>query len=79
MDVKKDARNRVVLPAAEFEHYHLTMFDDGHLELHPRVLAVPTVSLRTLGMMDSAMEHFARGKVSAPVYPDAMLAALGED
>jgi len=77
MDVKKDARNRVTLPAvADYEHYHMQAFDDGHVELYPRVLAEPLISMRTLEMMDSAMANFAQGTVSEPVSGDAMLAAL---
>lgn len=80
MDVKKDARNRITLPAeAEFEHYHVRTFDDGHLELYPRVLADPTISLRTLAMMDHSMARLAQGNVSDPVDADALLASLGEE
>lgn len=82
-DVKKDSRNRVVLPVVAgftgFEIYHVKTFDDGHIELYPRVLADPTISLHTLAMMDSAMANFAEGHVSDPVDADALLAALGED
>jgi hypothetical protein len=77
LDVKKDARNRITLPAiADFEHYHVIAFDDGHVELYPRVLADPLISMRTLEMMDSAMANLALGNVSKPVSGDAMLAAL---
>ena len=49
MDVKKDARNRITLPAtAGFEHYHVKAFEDGHIELYPRVLADPLISMRPL-------------------------------
>lgn len=80
LDVKKDARNRITLPAgADFEHYHVRTFDDGHLELYPRVLADPTISNYTLEMMDRAMDNLAQGNVSEPVNADAMLAMLGEE
>lgn len=78
MDVKKDARNRVTLPAiAEYEHYHVKAFDDGHLELYPRVLTDPLISMRTLAMMDSSMANISEGQASEPVSGDALLAALG--
>ena len=78
MDVKKDARNRITLPAdTGFEHYHVKSYDDGRIELYPRVLADPIISLRTLQMMDSAMANFTRGTVGEPVDPDALLDALG--
>ncbi len=77
MDVKKDSRNRITLPAdAGFDHYHIKSFDDGHLELYPRVLADPLVSMRTLEMMDTAMASFVQGSVGEVVDPDALLAAL---
>lgn len=77
MDVRKDARNRVTLPAiADYEHYHVKAFDDGHIELYPRVLADPLISMRTLEMVDDAMANFAKGSASEPVSGDAMLAAL---
>jgi hypothetical protein len=80
MDVKKDARNRITLPAtAGFEHYHVKAFEDGHIELYPRVLADPLISMRTLDMMDAAMTNLASGVVGGTVDPDAMLNALNEE
>lgn len=77
MDVKKDSRNRITLPGeAEFEHYHVKSFDDGHLELYPRVLTDALISMRTLEMMDGAMTNFMRGDVGEPVDPSALLDAL---
>ena len=78
IDVKKDSRNRITLPTgAEFEHYHVKSFDDGHLELYPRVLTNPLISMRTLEMMDRAMAHVATEAVGDPVDANAMLTALG--
>ena len=51
-------------------------FDDGPVEPYPRVLANPFISMRSLEMVDSAMENFANGTVSDPVIGDEMLAAL---
>jgi hypothetical protein len=77
MDVKKDSRNRITLPAgAEFEHYHMKAFEDGHIELYPRVLADPYISLRTLEMMDDAMAHIAQGDAGESVDAHALLASL---
>ena len=79
MDVRKDARNRVTLPGARFEHYHIKAFDDGHFELYPRRLIDATISLNTLEMIDAAAANIAQGIVGPAVDPDAMLAALGEE
>lgn len=77
VDVKKDARNRVTLPAAStFAHYLVRLFDDGHVELYPRVLADPTVSMRTLRDMDAAVENLKAGKAGKPVDGAALIAAL---
>lgn len=78
VDVKKDGRNRVTLPDAAFEHYHVRAFDDGHYELYPRVLAEPLISTRTLEMMDASMASLAEGEVGEPLDPDAMLSALDD-
>jgi hypothetical protein len=77
LEVKKDARNRVTLPASStFAHYLVRLFEDGHVEMYPRVLADPTVSLRTLRDMDASMAHLAAGKAGAPVDAAALLEAL---
>ncbi len=60
--VKKDSRNRVTLPAAKYDYYRVTVFDDGRIELFPQVLTEPVISARTLEMMDASMEHFGEGK-----------------
>lgn len=80
-DVKKDARNRITLPASEvaFEHYHVLVHDDGHIELHPQVLTSPTISVRTLAMIDDAMANVVAGIAGKPVDPDPLLALLGEE
>lgn len=78
VDVKKDARNRVTLPDAGFDHYHVRVFDDGHYELYPRVLTEPLISARTLEMMDASMASLEEGQVGEPLDPDAMLAALDD-
>jgi len=77
-DVKKDARNRVTLPVADFEHYHVMAYEDGHLELYPRVLTDPLISQLTLRMIDTSMANIEAGNTSAPADPEALLKALGE-
>lgn len=80
-DVKKDARNRVTLfpNGPTFDHYHMTQHDDGHIELHPRVLTTPVISVRTLAMMDESMASLDAGLVGDPVDPEALLKLLGEE
>lgn len=54
-------------------------FEDGHIELYPRILTDPLISMRTLDMMDAAMANLASGVVGGTVDPDAMLNALTEE
>jgi hypothetical protein len=76
-DVKRDPRKRFTIAEATFEHYHAQIFDDGHIELHPRILVDPTISLGTLERMDDVMEHFARGHVG-PRLDAAAMAQLAQ-
>lgn len=78
-DVRKDDRNRVTLKAAAYDYYHAKVFDDGHIEFYPQVLANASISVRTLGMMDRAMANLAQDKVGSPMDAEAMLDLLDED
>ena len=78
-DVKKDERNRVTLRSVAFDYYHAKVFDDGHIEFYPQVLANASLSARTLAMMDSAMANVARGKVSAALNPQDVLGGAEEE
>ena len=78
-DVKKDERNRVTLKAVAFDYYHAKVFDDGHIEFYPQILADASLSVRTLEMMDQAMENVRRGKVSKALDPRDVLDIAGDD
>lgn len=68
MDIKKDSRNRITLPAdLPYEHFRLQRFEDGHIELYPRVLVDPTISLNTLRDIDRAMANLQAGCVGEPL------------
>lgn len=67
-DTKIDSKNRFTIRGANFDYYHVTEFNDGHIELVPRVLVDPSViSKNTLNMMDKSVENLKDGKVSDPV------------
>ncbi len=72
-DVKKDERNRVTLKGGKFDYYHAKVFDDGHIEFYPQVLTDASLSLRTLSMMDSAMDNLSRGLTGATLDPRDIL------
>lgn len=78
-DVKRDPRKRFTIHAASFEHYHAKLFSDGHIELYPRILADPTISLATLEQMDEVMANFAKGRVGKPMDSTAMLKLVEKD
>lgn len=78
-DVKKDERNRITLKSAAYEHYHAKVFDDGHIEFYPQVLTDATISVKTVAMMDRAMENFAKHRVGSPMDADAMIDLLEDE
>lgn len=78
-DVKKDERNRVTLKGVKFDYYHAKVFDDGHIEFYPQVLADAALSVRTLTMMDSAMENFGNGNVGTELNPRDILDTTGNE
>ena len=78
-DVKKDERNRVTLKSVQFDYYHAKVFDDGHIEFYPQVLADASLSVRTLSMMDAAMRNHARGKAGSTLDPRDLLGAPDDE
>ncbi len=67
-DTKVDSKNRFTIRGSKFDYYHVTEFNDGHIELVPRVLVDPTViSRNTLNMMDQSVENLKSSKVSDSV------------
>ena len=78
-DVKKDERNRVTLKNLAFDYYHAKVFDDGHIEFYPQVLADASISVRTLAMMDSAMANIGRRKAGKALNPRDVLDVTGDE
>ncbi len=75
-DAKVDSKKRITLRNTLFEYFHVEEYNDGKIVLEPRVLEKPfSVSVNTLTMMDSSMENFNKGNVSAPID----LSAFGEE
>ena len=67
-DAKIDSKKRITLRNAFYEYFHVEEYDDGRILLEPRELTKPPqVSVNTLKMMDSSMEHFNKGLVSEPI------------
>ena len=67
-DAKLDTKNRFSLRGSKYEYYHVTEFEDGRIELLPRVLVDPVeISANTLNMIDKSMENLKNGLVSDPI------------
>ncbi len=67
-DAHLDAKKRLTLREANFDYYHVSVFDDGRMILEPRVLTAPfRVSANTLNMMDQSVQNMQEGKVSPAV------------
>ncbi len=67
-DTKLDSKHRFTIRGANFDYYHVIEFEDGKIELQPRVLIDPlTISSNTLSMMDSSVLNLKNDKVSEPL------------
>ena len=67
-DARIDMKKRLTIRGAQYDNYHVYEFENGKIMLEPRVLVAPVeISKKTLGMMDSAMDNFKKGKASKPV------------
>jgi hypothetical protein len=72
-DIKKDSRNRITLPAdVKYEHFRIKRYDDGHIELYPRLLVDATISRNALREMDEAMANFHAGHVGEALDVEAL-------
>ena len=59
-----------------YEYFHIEEYADGKIVLEPRILVKPfEVSKNTLSMMNTSIENFKNGIVSAPID----LSAFGEE
>jgi len=67
-DTKVDSKNRLTIRDSNFDYYHVVVFDNGTIELQPRVLVDPEyISKNTLKMMDDSIKNLENGNVSEPI------------
>ncbi len=67
-DTKVDSKNRLTIRDSNFNYYHVVVFDNGTIELQPRVLVDPEyISKNTLSMMDDSIENYNNNNVSDPI------------
>ena len=74
-DTQLDSKKRLTVRGSRYKYYHVEEFEDGHLELQPRVLIAPfEVSEKTLEMIDASVANMKAGRTGAPVdlskYPE---------
>ena len=67
-DTRLDSKNRFTVRGAQFDFYHVQEYEDGHIELRPRVLVDPfEISKNSLTMIDSSVNNMQTGRVSDPI------------
>ena len=67
-EAKLDSKYRITIRGSEYKYYHVKEFEDGRLELLPKILVDPEeIFPLTLSMMDNSVKNLKRGKVSGPV------------
>ncbi|MGL1891642.1 MAG: hypothetical protein OCD02_08445 [Spirochaetaceae bacterium] len=67
-DTKLDSKHRITVRGANYDYYHVIEFEDGKIELQPRILIDPqTISSNTLVMMDSSIKNLKENNVSDPI------------
>jgi hypothetical protein len=65
---KLDNKKRLTIRGSKYRYYKIKEFEDGHLELEPRVLVSPDeISENTLKMMDQSVENIKKGKTSEKI------------
>ena len=74
-DTQLDSKKRLTVRGSQYKYYHVEEFEDGHLELRPRVLIEPfEISKNTLEMVDASVANMQAGRVAGPVdlskYPE---------
>ena len=67
-ETKLDNKKRFTIRGTTYQYYLVKEYDDGHLELQPKVLVSPDeVSEKTLKMMDKSIENLKKQKSSDPI------------
>ena len=67
-DTHLDSKNRFTIRGAQYDYYHVQEFEDGRIELRPRVLLDPfEISRNSLSMIDSSVSNMQSSRVSDPI------------
>lgn len=66
--VHLDHKKRITLRGAGYQYYYVKEYGNGCIMLEPRELAVPeSISVKTLSVMDEAIQNFRNGDISPSV------------
>lgn len=67
-NAKVDSKKRITLRNTIYEYFHIEEYEDGKIVLEPRELTKPfQISQNSLSMLDSSVDNFKIGNVSAPL------------
>ena len=67
-DAHLDSKRRITLRGASYQNYNVSVLKNGCIVLEPRVLvAPPSISAKTLKMIDESVANLKLGKVSDPI------------
>ena len=70
-EAKLDSKHRITIRGSEYHYFQVKEYNDGHLELLPRILVDPKeISKNSLQMMDQSIRNLKNGKVSEPINLD---------
>ena len=71
-NAKVDSKKRITLRNTIYEYFHIEEYEDGKIVLEPRELTKPfQISQNSLSMLDSSVDNFKIGNVSAPLSPSS--------
>lgn len=67
-ETKLDNKKRMTVRKSKYEHYKVSVFQDGHVLLSPQMLVSPgKIARSNLKIMDESVKNFKKGKVSKPI------------
>ena len=67
-DAHLDSKRRITLRGAQYQNYNVNFLKNGCIVLEPRVLvAPPSISAKTLKMIDDSVANLKLSRVSDPV------------
>jgi hypothetical protein len=67
-DTKLDSKSRLTVRGAKARFYAVKVFSDGHVLLSPRrLVALSSISRKTLRTIEQSLENMIQGRMSVPI------------